>query len=326
MNKRHASRSLSSSASKTKAPGAHPASAGAGKGAGNPVLAELRPGQSVELLKELHILTRDGRLNQDSRRKLKQVEHLVQFIEKIVAEITPHAGELTLADHGAGKSYLGFILYDLLLKGQGSGVVHGIETRPELVERSRALAGRLGFERMRFLNIAAADAAHDSALPERFDIVTALHACDTATDDAIAFGLAKKAQAMVLVPCCQAELAANLRQSKALQLSRTPLAELWRHPLHTREMGSQLTNVLRCLYLESQGYSVTVTELVGWEHSLKNELIIARHTGHKKRSAGERLRALLGEFGLASLLPLRYPALADGPSSQDATPATQDGT
>lgn len=312
MNKRHASRSLSSSASKTKAPGAHPASAGAGKGAENPVLAELRPGQSVELLKELHILTRDGRLNQDSRRKLKQVGHLVQFIEKIVAEITPHAGELTLADHGAGKSYLGFILYDLLLKGQGSGVVHGIETRPELVERSRALAQRLGFGRMRFHNLSAAASAHDDALPERIDIVTALHACDTATDDAIAFGLAKKAQAMVLVPCCQAELAASLRQSKALQLSRTPLAELWRHPLHTREMGSQLTNVLRCLYLESQGYSVTVTELVGWEHSLKNELIIARHTGHKKRSAGERLRALLGEFGLELLLPVRYPALAQG--------------
>ena len=72
-------------------------------------------------------------------------------------------------------------------------------------------------------------------------------------------------------------------------------------------MGSQLTNVLRCLYLESQGYSVTVTELVGWEHSLKNELIIARWTGQKKRSAAERLKALLAEFGLESLLPLRYP-------------------
>ena len=278
----------------------------------NAVLAELRPGQSVELLKELHILTRDGRLNQDSRRKLKQVEHLVQFIEKIVAELQPQGEQLTLADHGAGKSYLGFILYDRLLKAPGSGTVYGIETRPELVERSRALAGRLGFERMRFLNIAAADAAQNAALPDRIDLVTALHACDTATDDAIAFGLAKKAQAMVLVPCCQAELAASLRQSKALQLSRTPLAELWRHPLHTREMGSQLTNVLRCLYLESQGYSVTVTELVGWEHSLKNELIIARYTGHKKRSAGERLRALLAEFGLEALLPLRYPALGEG--------------
>ena len=242
---------MNQNATKKRAASARQSGAGSQKHPEDAVREALRPGQSVELLKALHILTREGRLNQDSRRKLKQVEHLVQFIEKIVGELTPQGEQLTLADHGAGKSYLGFILYDLLLKGQGSGVVHGIETRPELVERARALAGRLGFERMRFLNIAAADAAHDSALPERFDIVTALHACDTATDDAIAFGLAKKAQAMVLVPCCQAELAAGLRQSKALQLSRTPLAELWRHPLHTREMGSQLTNVLRCLYLES---------------------------------------------------------------------------
>jgi hypothetical protein len=274
------------------------------------VLAELRPGQSVELLQELHILTREGRLNQDSRRKLKQVEHLVQFIEKILNELQPADGEaLTLADHGAGKSYLGFILYDLWFKAHGSGTIYGIETRPELVQRSRELAARLGFERMRFLNIAAADAAQAAELPARIDVVTALHACDTATDDAIAFGLAKRAQAMVLVPCCQAELAASLRQHKALALARTPLAELWRHPLHTREIGSQLTNVLRCLYLQSQGYSVTVTELVGWEHSMKNELIIARHTGQRQRSAAERLKALLDEFGLGGLLGVRYPAL-----------------
>jgi hypothetical protein len=278
------------------------------------VLAELRPGQSVELLKALHILTRDGRMNQDSRRKLKQVEHLVQFIEAELGRITPHAGEPTLADHGAGKSYLGFILYDLLLRPAGRGTVHGIETRPELVERSRALAARLGFERMRFLNISAADSAHDAALPPRIDVVTALHACDTATDDAIAFGLAKRAQALVLVPCCQAEVAACLRQHKALALARTPLAELWRHPLHTREIGSQLTNVLRCLYLESQGYQVTVTELVGWEHSLKNELIIARWTGQRKRSAAERLRALLEEFGLQSLRATRFAALDAAPA------------
>ena len=276
-----------------------------------PAFAELRPGQSVELLKELHILTRDGRLNQDSRRKLKQVEHLVQFIEKILDELTPAGGQaLTLADHGAGKSYLGFILYDLWFKPHGSGVIYGIETRPELVARSAELAARLGFERMRFLNQSAADSARDAALPGRIDIVTALHACDTATDDAIAFGLAKRAQAMVLVPCCQAEVAACLRQHKALQLARTPLAELWRHPLHTREMGSQLTNVLRCLYLQAQGYSVTVTELVGWEHSLKNELIIARWTGHRQHGAAERLRALLADFGLQELLARRFPALA----------------
>jgi hypothetical protein len=97
-----------------------------------------------------------------------------------------------------------------------------------------------------------------------------------------------------------------LREHKALALSRTPLAELWRHPLHTREMGSQLTNVLRCLYLEAHGYQVTVTELVGWEHSLKNELIIGRATGHRKASAAARLRELLGQFGLDALLDTRF--------------------
>jgi len=271
-------------------------------------LAEvLKPGQSVELLKELHILTREGRLNQDSRRKLKQVYHLFQFIEQLLRELPEQGAGATLADHGAGKSYLGFIIYDLFFRArQGGGHVYGIETRSELVERSRALAQRLGFERMSFLNLTVAESAQASELPEQIDVVTALHACDTATDDAIAFGLAKKARCMVLVPCCQAEVAACLRETKALALSRTPLAELWRHPLHTREIGSQLTNVLRCLYLEANGYSVTVTELVGWEHSMKNELILARYTGQRKASAAARLRELLAQFGLDSLGDTRF--------------------
>ena len=276
---------------------------------------EVRPGQSVELLKQLHILTREGKLNQDSRRKLKQVYHLFQFIEKLLLELPASVSGPTLADHGAGKSYLGFIIYDLFFKALGQGTIYGIETRSELVESSKALAQKLGFERMRFLNVSVAESTQSEELPAQIDVVTALHACDTATDDAIAFGLQKHAKAMVIVPCCQAEVAACLRQHKALNLARTPLAELWRHPLHTRELGSQLTNVLRCLYLEANGYSVTVTELVGWEHSLKNELIIATWTGQKKRSAADRLRAVLQEFGLEALAQTRFPL-------KDATMAT----
>jgi hypothetical protein len=275
-----------------------------------PLDLDVRPGQSVELLKELHILTREGKLNQDSRRKLKQVYHLFQFIDKLLKELPASDTGPTLADHGAGKSYLGFIIYDLFFRALGQGTIYGIETRSELVESSKALAQKLGFERMRFLNVSAAESAHSDALPAKIDVVTALHACDTATDDAIAFGLQKKAQYMVLVPCCQAELARALNQNKPLNLQRTPLAELWRHPLHTREVGSQLTNVLRCLYLESQGYQVTVTELVGWEHSMKNELILAKYTGQKKRAAGERLLALLQEFGVEALMGERYPLIA----------------
>jgi hypothetical protein len=301
---------------------------------------DIRPGQSLELLKELHILTREGKLNQDSRRKLKQVYHLYQFIEKLLLELADkatggaddasevakplsltQATGLTLADHGAGKSYLGFILYDLFFKSLKSGHIFGIETRPELVQKSRELAQRLGFERMSFLNLTVADSAQSDQLPARIDMVTALHACDTATDDAIAFGLQKFARVMVLVPCCQAEVARVLNQHKALSLQRTPLSELWRHPLHTREMGSQITNVLRCLYLEACGYQVTVTELVGWEHSMKNELIIARYTGQKKRAAAQRLRALLDQFGLSDLLHTRFTSLPDNAADSGAVMA-----
>ena len=281
---------------------------------------DLRPGQSIELLKALHILTREGKINQDSRRKLKQVKHLFQFIEKpLMAMLTERLAQgsnapIVLADHGAGKSYLGFMIHDWFFKpqqlaqGRSVGQVIGIESRAELVAASQQIAQQLGFEEgMQFINASVSQATADQRLPDSVDMVTALHACDTATDDAIAFGLAKQAQYMALVPCCQAEVASHLRQHKALNLSRTPLAELWRHPLHTREMGSQITNVMRCLYLESQGYQVTVTELVGWEHSMKNELILAQHTGQKKHIAMERLQALLGQLGLQVWGEERFP-------------------
>jgi Methyltransferase domain len=293
------------------------------------------PDQSTELLKELHILTRDGKLNQDTRRKLKQVQHLLGFIEPLLNKISRTPKDITggsdiandedtrvhLVDHGAGKSYLGFLLYDAYFKNgvahKIEGTVTGIETRSELVARSQALALRFGFDGMRFVNAAIADTlkpasinANQHQLPPRVDIVTALHACDTATDDAIAFGLAHNAQHMVLVPCCQAEVAACLRLNKptAQTLKNNPLAELWRRPIHTREFGSQLTNVLRCLQLESHGYDVTVTELVGWEHSMKNELIVASRRDRTKPSldggtqaSKERLAQLLTMSGLTQL-------------------------
>lgn len=262
-------------------------------------IPEIRPGQSIELLKELHILTRDGKLNQDTRRKLKQVYHLYQFIEPLLN------GAETVVDHGAGKSYLGFILYDLCIKNRASGEIVGIESRPELVEKSRELAARLGFERMRFLPCTVEDSLTSPELPARVDVVTALHACNTATDDAIRFALTKEARHIVLVPCCQAEVAATMRAKKNASLAQTPLSELWRHPIHTRELGSHLTNVLRCLLLESHGYDITVTELVGWEHSMKNELIIATkpagHNHRPRKHARERADAILREFNIEEL-------------------------
>jgi Methyltransferase domain len=264
---------------------------------------EVRPEQSVELLKALHILTRDGKMNQDSRRKLKQVYHLYQFIEPLLEEVRREKGAVSLVDHGAGKSYLGFILYDLFFKAlprEDGSHIYGIETRAELVERSTELAARLGFEGMSFLNLSVAESIESPHLPSTVDVVTALHACDTATDDAIRFALAKEARHIVLVPCCQAEVAGVLRRNKGKSLGNA-LTEIWRHPLHTREFGSQVTNVLRCLQLEAHGYQVSVTELVGWEHSMKNELIVAQDKALSGRRAAERLTEVLDTLGLDAL-------------------------
>jgi hypothetical protein len=269
---------------------------------------DLRPGQSIELLKELHILTRDGKLNQDSRRKLKQVYHLYQFIEPLMQEAARTNPAIQLVDHGAGKSYLGFILYDLFFKtlpapeeGAGKARIFGIETRDDLVEKSRALAAKLDFAGMTFLNLSVADSIASDQLPAGVDIVTALHACNTATDDAIRFALAKRAKFIVLVPCCQAEVAGVFRKNKGADLAKSALTEIWRHPLHTREFGSQITNVLRCLQLEAHGYQVTVTELVGWEHSMKNELIIATFKDLPRARPAARLQEVLQTVGLEEM-------------------------
>jgi hypothetical protein len=264
-------------------------------------LPELRPGQSIELLKELHILTREGKLNQDSRRKLKQVNHLCQFLEPLIKDVFQSHKEITLVDHGAGKSYLGFLLYDLFFSKIETGHIYGIETRPELVKKSTELAQKLGFIKMSFMQMSVEQSIASTTLPRQIDIVTALHACDTATDDAIQFALTKKAQHIVVVPCCQAEVAATLKKLKSRSIASNVLTEIWRHPLHTREFGAHVTNVLRCLMLEAHGYQVTTTELVGWEHSMKNELIIATFKNLPPKRATERLQSLLCQLGLQEM-------------------------
>ncbi len=151
---------------------------------------------------------------------------------------------------------------------------------------------------MRLINSSIADA--EKLDPNDVDIVTALHACDTATDEAILFGLKRQVKYFFLVPCCQAEVAKLMRKNKSTSLTE-PIAELWRHPIHTREIGSHLTNVLRCLLLESQGYKLTVTELVGWEHSMKNELILAKRVGAPKAGAQQRIDDILAEMGVPAM-------------------------
>jgi hypothetical protein len=259
------------------------------------VAAELFPGVPVELMKDLHLLTRDGDLNADSRRKVKQIRHLLGLLAPALADTLARHPEPVIVDAGAGKSYLGFLLHATVIAPAARGAVWSIEWRPELAKDAEGRARRFGAERMHFASGAIATAE----VPERVHVVTALHACDTATDDALLLAIARGADHVAVVPCCQAEVARQLADHHPTD---DAAAALCAHPWHRRELGSHLTNVIRALALEAHGYQVTVTELAGWEHSLKNELILGKRVGRYDRRAQARLDAVLARFGVEPTL------------------------
>jgi hypothetical protein len=252
-------------------------------------------GMSIDMLKDLHLLTRDGQLNADARRKLKQIRHLVNLLKPALDDALARQAEPVIVDCGAGKSYLGALLYELVLAPAGRGSLTAIEARPELSEQAASRAARFGQQRFHV----ATGAIDQITLAHRPNLVTALHACDTATDDALALAIAQNADHVAVVPCCQAELARQLEKSKPLDPA---IAALFAHPLHRRELGSHLTNVVRALVLEAHGYKVTVTELVGWEHSAKNELILGKRSHRYDAGARATLRALLERFQIEPAL------------------------
>jgi hypothetical protein len=249
-------------------------------------------GMSIELLKDLHLLTREGQLNADARRKLKQIRHLVGLLKPALDDTLARHTAPSVIDCGAGKSYLGALLYELVLGPAGRGTLTAIEARPELSAQVAERAARFGQDRFKVATGAIASAAATTG-DARPNLVTALHACDTATDDALVMAIAQGADHVAVVPCCQAEVARQLEKSRP---SDPAIAALFAHPLHRRELGSHLTNVVRALALEAHGYKVTVTELVGWEHSAKNELILGRRVNRFDPEARATLRELLGKF------------------------------
>ncbi len=255
------------------------------------VARELVPGQSTALLKELHLLTREGDLNADSLRKLKQVNHLVRLLAPAVEDALSRFGDPVLVDCAAGTGYLGFILHELFVGPAGKGTIVSVESRAELVEAAEARARRLGYGRMRFLHAELERAE----IPGRVHLVTALHACDTASDDALALAIRHNADHVAVVPCCQAEVADQLSRAPE---PRPELAALYAHPWHRREFASHLTNVVRALALEAHGYRVTVTELAGWEHSLKNELLLGKKVRARGEEAQARIDSLVAALGV----------------------------
>lgn len=246
----------------------------------------LRPDRSAALLQAIGIMNADATISARNAKKYKQVNHLVELCrptwEKLGASRTIDAERpLRIVDLACGNSYLAFVLLEALRLAELPARLLGVDVRDDVITSSRERALAIGFgDRSEFFatKLEALDATRLSAtLGGPLDLALALHACDTATDAALALAISAGASAILAVPCCQAELARQLS---------TPLGELLvpalvEHGLLRRSLGELLTDSLRIELLEACGYTVTALEFVDSEHTPKNLLLRAhrRHSG-----------------------------------------------
>lgn len=242
----------------------------------------LRPDRSARLLRAIGIMNPDGTISARSAKKYKQVNHFVELCRPLWAERSLDAEPLRIFDLACGNSYLSFVVLEALaLEGRRAQLL-GIDVREDVIATSRARAAEIGVaEQVKFIA-----SPLQQLTPERIraelggapDLAISLHACDTATDAALALAIACEVGAILCVPCCQAELARQLAGLTAEQRERSPAAAVpaaLEHGLLRRTLGEVLTDALRVELLEACGYAVTTLEFVGSEHTPKNLLLRA---------------------------------------------------
>jgi hypothetical protein len=252
---------------------------------------------SIPTLIALNILTSKGGASPHARRKIKQVTHFLNLLAPALTELFERYENPCIVDMGAGKSAISFALYDRWIRPKNRGQMIAVEQRPALVNKVEEIARNGDYKHFQMVSADILSAT----LPERVHLVLGLHACDLATDHSLLRALNSKSDYIAMVPCCQAEVAQLLKsnaQSKSSSQSKVhnDLLPLWSDAMHRREFSAHLTNVLRVYVLRSLGYAVTVTELIGWEHSLKNELILARKVGRYHQQSLQQLESLLQQI------------------------------
>ena len=255
-------------------------------------------------LAALGLTTPEGQPVPAMARKWKQINRFVEIVSQALARtplLQPRAEPVRVVDFGAGRAYLTFALHDWLSR-QGLALdVRGIEQRADLVAEGNRIAQGLGLQGLRMVQGDVGDA---DAAPERFDVMIALHACDTATDAAIHRGIVAGAQLIVCSPCCHKQLRPQL-------LSPGPLKSVFEHGIHAEQQAEMLTDTLRALLLQAQGYETQVFEFVALEHTRKNKMILAvkRPPEAKARREAARAAALAEADELQRFFGIREQAL-----------------
>lgn len=247
-------------------------------------------GESPFLI-ELGILDKNGRIPKDGRDKYRQIERYVEIIDSLLRQNSKllKLPELHITDMGSGKGYLTFAIYDYLTNQLNRNVkVMGVELREELVEFCNSLSRNAGFKKLSFQK----GSIGDFDLPKT-DILIALHACDTATDHAIAKGISAKAALIICAPCCHKQIRKSLKTSELFD-------PILNYGILKERQAEILTDTIRALLLEANGYKTKVFEFISTEHTGKNVMIVGQRHDRKveKEAILKKVDALKAEFGI----------------------------
>ena len=254
----------------------------------------LREGEDIPALVDLGVFTKDFKIVRAKYDKFKQINRFVELVAQGVKD--EGADTIRILDFGCGKSYLTFILYYYFAVRRGMKTeIIGYDLKADVVERCNEIAARYGYEGLRF---EVADVTRDTLADTKIDMVVTLHACDTATDYALAYAINRKVKHIFSVPCCQHEVNLSIRKGGELDL-------LLEHGIIKERVCALLTDSIRAAVLEDAGYAVDVIEFVDFEHSPKNLMLRAVHTGKKRSGSREKAEALREAYGFKqSLLEL----------------------
>ena len=235
----------------------------------------LEEGIPVPFLQDLGVMTAEGKIVRTKFDKFRQINRFLEFIQDVLPKL-PREREIRILDFGCGKSYLTFAMYYYLHELQGLDVrILGLDLKEDVIRTCNQLSQRYGYEKLRFLegNIA------DYTGADEVDMVVTLHACDTATDFALAKAVGWKAKVILSVPCCQHELNG--------QMENELLRPILQYGLIKERLAALVTDGLRAQYLEREGYDVQVLEFIDMEHTPKNILLRAVRTGRKGENGAE---------------------------------------